>query len=125
MSKIIKTFIDKNTSIKSQTSISKKKLGIEILEITEVPKKFSIDPSESNVCRIVEFSPNIKKTLMHQTSTIDYGIILDGEIDLILKDDIIHLEKGDCFIQNSSEHAWSNKSENTCKIFFVMVPNER
>lgn len=123
MSNIIETSVSGDSLIRTQTSIVRKLLGIRITEITNESDNLTIIPSERDACRIVEFFPNTKKILMHATPTTDYGIILEGEIYLKLKNNTLHLKKGDCFIQNSAEHAWINTSDELCKIFFVLVKN--
>jgi len=63
---------------------------------------------------------------MHTTNTIDYGIVLSGEIWLELDDGVeVNLKPGDCVIQNGTRHAWRNKSSETCVMAFVMVGAKR
>lgn len=59
---------------------------------------------------------------MHTTTTIDYGIVLSGEIDLELDNHAeIHLKAGDCIIQNGTRHAWRNRGAEACMIAFIMI----
>jgi mannose-6-phosphate isomerase-like protein (cupin superfamily) len=58
---------------------------------------------------------------MHKTQTIDYGIILFGEIYLVLDDAEILLKPGDVVIQKGTNHFWSNRSNDICRIAFVLV----
>jgi hypothetical protein len=59
---------------------------------------------------------------MHTTDTIDYGIVLTGEIWLELDEGaVVHLKAGDCVIQNGTRHAWRNRSDKPCLIAFVMI----
>ena len=59
---------------------------------------------------------------MHTTTTIDYGIVLSGEINLELDDRAeIHLKAGDCIIQNGTRHAWRNRGAEACMIAFIMI----
>jgi mannose-6-phosphate isomerase-like protein (cupin superfamily) len=62
-----------------------------------------------------------KGGLMHRTQSIDYGIVLDGEITLVVDDDEVHLKVGDVVIQRGSNHAWSNRSGKPCRMAFFMV----
>lgn len=63
---------------------------------------------------------------MHETDTIDYGIVLSGEIYLELDDgEERHLKAGDCVVQNGTLHGWKNKSEEHCVIAFIMIGAER
>ncbi|HSD10473.1 MAG TPA: cupin domain-containing protein [Candidatus Binatia bacterium] len=59
---------------------------------------------------------------MHTTRTIDYGVVLSGEIWLELDDGAkAHLKAGDCVIQNGTRHAWRNLSDRECVMAFVIV----
>jgi mannose-6-phosphate isomerase-like protein (cupin superfamily) len=59
--------------------------------------------------------------LMHRTRTIDYAIILEGEIDMLLDDSEIHLKAGDVLIQQGTNHAWINRGASVCRIAFVLI----
>ena len=63
---------------------------------------------------------------MHTTGTIDYGVVISGEIWLELDDRAeVHLKQGDCVVQNGTRHAWRNKSVEPCIMAFVMVGAKR
>lgn len=59
--------------------------------------------------------------LMHRTETIDYAIVLSGEITMILDDDEVHLKAGDVLIQCGTNHAWSNRSNDICEVAFILI----
>ena len=59
--------------------------------------------------------------LMHATRTIDYAIIMAGEIDMLLDDEEIHLKAGDVLIQQGTNHAWVNRGTEPCRIAFVLI----
>lgn len=59
--------------------------------------------------------------LMHRTESIDYGIVLDGEITLILDNESVALTAGDIVVQRGTNHAWSNHSTRPCRIAFVLI----
>ncbi len=59
--------------------------------------------------------------LMHRTETIDYAIVLTGEIYCILDDTEVLLKAGDMLIQCGTNHAWSNRSNAPCDIAFVLI----
>ena len=125
MPRIIKTSKKNSTLLEDQKSNIRNKLGIKIIEITESKDFFSIVPNKKSVsCRIVEFEPNNKKFLFHQTDTIDYGIVLEGEIELLMENERLILCKNDCFIQDGKKHAWVNNSEIPCRIFFVLIDTD-
>jgi mannose-6-phosphate isomerase-like protein (cupin superfamily) len=58
---------------------------------------------------------------MHRTKTIDYGVVLSGEIDMLLDDSEIHLKAGDVVIQRGTNHAWVNRGNQPCQMAFILV----
>ncbi len=62
--------------------------------------------------------------LMHRTLTIDYAIIMQGEIDMLLDDSEVHLKAGDVLIQQGTNHAWVNRGTEPCRIAFVLIDSK-
>lgn len=58
---------------------------------------------------------------MHRTESVDFGILIDGELTLILDDSEIVLHPGDIVVQRGTNHAWSNRGTEPCRIAFVLV----
>jgi mannose-6-phosphate isomerase-like protein (cupin superfamily) len=58
----------------------------------------------------------VKYPLMHRTRTVDYAIIMSGEIDMMLDDTVVHVKAGDVVIQQATNHAWINHSIQPCRI---------
>ena len=58
---------------------------------------------------------------MHRTKTLDYAVIVSGEIDMLLDDSEIHLKAGDVVIQRGTNHAWANRGDAPCQVAFIMV----
>jgi len=58
---------------------------------------------------------------MHRTETIDYGIILEGEIYLVVDMGEILCRQGDIVIQRGTNHAWANRSNQVCRIAFILI----
>ena len=58
---------------------------------------------------------------MHRTRTIDYGVVLSGEIDMLLDDSEVHLKAGDVIIQQGTNHAWVNRGNAPCRIAVILV----
>jgi len=58
---------------------------------------------------------------MHRTETIDYAVVLSGEITMLLDDSEVHLKTGDILIQRGTNHAWTNRSDAPCRMLFVLV----
>ena len=59
--------------------------------------------------------------LMHRTETVDYAMVLDGEIYLLLDDADIKLSAGDVVIQRGTNHAWSNHSDKPVRMLYVLI----
>jgi quercetin dioxygenase-like cupin family protein len=59
--------------------------------------------------------------MMHRTETIDYAIVLEGEIHMVLDQSDVHLKAGDVVVQSGTNHAWSNRSNRPCKVAFVLI----
>jgi len=57
----------------------------------------------------------------HRTRTIDYAIVLDGEIDMLLDDTEVHVKAGDILVQQGTNHAWVNNSGKPCRIAFILI----
>ena len=63
---------------------------------------------------------------MHTTDTVDYGIVLEGEVWLELDDGKqVHLKANDVVVQNGTRHAWRNKSQKPVKMAFVLIGASR
>ncbi len=62
-----------------------------------------------------------KHPLMHMTKSIDYGIVLQGEIYLVLDKEEVLLKPFDTVIQRGTSHAWSNRSNNDCLMAYVLL----
>jgi quercetin dioxygenase-like cupin family protein len=58
---------------------------------------------------------------MHRTRTVDYAVILSGEIEMLLDDSEVHLNAGDVVIQRGTNHAWVNRGNEPCKVAFVLI----
>ena len=61
---------------------------------------------------------------IHRTRTLDYVIVLEGEIDLLLDDGGVHLAAGDVVVQRGTNHAWINRSQSVCRLGMVFIDAE-
>jgi mannose-6-phosphate isomerase-like protein (cupin superfamily) len=59
--------------------------------------------------------------LMHRTETLDYGIVTEGEVWLVLDEEEVHLKRGDVVVQRGTNHAWSNRTEAMARMVFVLL----
>jgi hypothetical protein len=58
---------------------------------------------------------------MHKTATVDYAIVLSGEIWALMDEGETRLAAGDCLVQRGTNHAWSNRSDAPCLVAFILV----
>jgi mannose-6-phosphate isomerase-like protein (cupin superfamily) len=65
--------------------------------------------------------PMSRHPLMHRTNTVDYGIVLEGEITMVLDDSDVELAAGDVVVQRGTNHAWSNRSGKPCRMAFILL----
>lgn len=59
--------------------------------------------------------------LMHRTETVDYGVVIEGELTLVLDDSEVALRAGSVVVQRGTNHAWANRSGKPCRMLFVLV----
>jgi mannose-6-phosphate isomerase-like protein (cupin superfamily) len=62
--------------------------------------------------------------LEHRTRTVDYAIIMSGEIDMMLDDKTVHLKAGDVAVQQATNHAWLNHGKEPCRVIFVLMDSK-
>jgi quercetin dioxygenase-like cupin family protein len=70
------------------------------------------------------FGKGGRHPMMHRTETIDYALVLSGEITMILDDQDVLLKAGDVVVQCGTNHAWSNRSNAPCTIAYVLIDGE-
>jgi uncharacterized cupin superfamily protein len=63
--------------------------------------------------------------LMHRTRSVDYAVVLSGEIDMMLDESVVHLKPGDTIVQQATNHAWVNRGTQTCRILFVLMDSKQ
>lgn len=103
-------------------------------------------PPRGSIFRIVDFPPSVdfgavdneamaremgiareagttpaRHGAMHRTRSVDYAIVISGEIDMLLDDSEVHLKAGDVLVQRSTNHAWVNRGDEICRIAFVLI----
>ncbi len=102
-------------------------------------------PARGTIFRVVDFPPDASRGLdrgqaftamgaahamdpdasrhpgMHKTSTVDYAIVLDGEIWALMDEGETRLAAGDCLVQRGTNHAWSNRTDRPCRVAFILV----
>ena len=62
--------------------------------------------------------------LMHRTRSLDYAVVLSGEVDMMLDDSVTHLVPGDVVVQQATNHAWVNRGTVPVRILFVLMDSQ-
>jgi quercetin dioxygenase-like cupin family protein len=70
--------------------------------------------------RVNEFPPGVVSPV-HRTQSVDYGIVLDGEVVLVLDDSEATLRTGDVVVQRGTSHRWENRSGRTAQMAFILI----
>jgi len=58
---------------------------------------------------------------VHRTKSVDYAVVISGEIDMLLDDSEVHLRAGDVLVQRGTNHGWVNRGRENCRIAFVLI----
>jgi len=72
------------------------------------------------VFRVIEFSPGVAPR-NHRTESIDYAVVMSGEIDMELDDTVVHLKAGDVLVQRGTIHNWVNRGTEPCVMAFILI----
>ena len=109
-----------------------------------------VPPKSGTVFRIVDFAPDSqgehptdinhmmkivgaeapkrglppRHPMMHRTRSLDYAIIMSGEIDMLLDEGEVHLKAGDVLVQQATNHAWVNRSGKPCRVAFILMDSQ-
>ena len=78
---------------------------------------------DGTIFRVVEYQPGVAPR-MHRTQTIDYAVVISGEIEMRLDIGSVRLRAGDVLVQQTTIHDWINDGREPCRVAFVLVPTE-
>ncbi|KAJ5143440.1 uncharacterized protein N7515_002227 [Penicillium bovifimosum] len=99
---------------------------IETHETLKQSGKLGLVNPGGTVCRIVDFAPN-NQAVMHRTQSLDYGVVLEGQVEMILEDsEPVIMQRGDVAVQRATMHGWRNPSETEwARCLFVLQDCQR
>jgi hypothetical protein len=107
-------------------SISPSSCGT-ILRIVDFPPDQSYDSSEASKA-VAEIGANdangnqaSRHFFFHKTQTLDYAIVLEGEIWALMDIGETLMKAGDVLIQRATNHSWANRSDQNCRVAFVLI----
>lgn len=87
-------------------------------------RPFTLMPVTGHLLRILDVYPlkdGGKRTVMHRTRTLDYVVVIEGELVLILDDSEVSLKAGDVVVQRGTDHAWENRSGTLARAAFFHI----
>jgi len=90
-------------------------------------RDFTIMPASGHLLRIIDIYPaqdGGKRTVMHRTRTLDYVVVIRGEVVLVLEDSEVTLRQSDVVVQRGTLHAWENRSNELARVAFFHVDAE-
>jgi Cupin domain len=90
-------------------------------QLLSAPGKLGLVSPGGTVCRIVDFCPG-NGGLMHRTQSLDYGVVLEGSVELVLDSGETRvMHRGDSAVQRATMHSWRNPSPTEwARMFFVL-----
>jgi len=83
-------------------------------------KKIGTTIPGGTVFRVVSFGPGVAPR-NHRTDSIDYAVVMSGELDMVLDTETVHLKAGDVLVQRGTVHNWINNGTEPCVIAFTLV----
>ena len=83
-------------------------------------RKVGTTLKNGTVFRVVEFAPGVAPR-NHRTDSIDYAVVVSGEIDMELEDSVVHLNAGDVLVQRGTIHNWVNRGTRPCVMAFILI----
>jgi quercetin dioxygenase-like cupin family protein len=75
-----------------------------------------------SIVRVLHIPPGAKGDELHRTATIDYFVVMDGEVEMTLDDGkFVALKKGDTIVMRNTNHGWRNTGNRMCMLFEVLI----
>jgi len=99
-------------------------------QLTSTPKPepnerpFTIMPTSGHLFRIIDVYPpqmGGRRTIVHRTRTLDYAVVIEGEVILILEDSEVTVKQEDVVVQRGTNHAWENRTGEMARMAFFHV----
>jgi len=83
-------------------------------------RKVGTTLAKGTIFRIIEFAPGLAAR-NHRTDSIDYIVIISGEIDMELDGTVVHLKAGDVMVQRGTIHNWINRGTEPCVLAVILI----
>jgi quercetin dioxygenase-like cupin family protein len=93
-------------------------------EVDGSKREVGLAIKDGTVFRVGQLDPG-DHSAMHRTNSVDYGIVLEGELDMEMDGgEVVHLKAGDVVVQRGTNHAWINNSDAPCKMAWILIDAE-
>lgn len=79
---------------------------------------------EVNDADALTVKPDSPHPMMHRSEAVDYAVVIQGEMTIVLDDSEVRLTPGSVVVQRGTNHAWANRSNEICRVLFVQVDGE-
>ena len=83
-------------------------------------RKVGTTLTNGTIFRVIDFAPGVARR-MHRTDSIDYIVVISGEIDMELDDSTVHLAAGDVMVQRGTIHNWVNRGTESCILAVILI----
>lgn len=83
----------------------------------------SAPPARGSRFAVIDFPPG-NTPHMHRTESVDYVIVLEGEIEMDMDNSTVKLKQGDVVVQRGTNHAWANRGKHRARLAFVLLDAE-
>lgn len=91
------------------------------LAMDEAMRDVSDCAAQGVIFRVIDYAPGVASR-MHRTMTVDYAVVMAGEIDMMMDNGkSVHLRAGDVIVQRGTVHDWINHGTVACRIAFVLI----
>jgi len=123
-------FSDKDDWAKTKVGVSPGKNGtlFRIVDFAPTTDKIERLPLDTMMKVVGDNVPKRgfppRHSMMHRTRTVDYAMVLSGEIDMLLDDTEVHLKEGDVVVQQASNHAWVNRGSKNARVAFILMDSQ-
>jgi mannose-6-phosphate isomerase-like protein (cupin superfamily) len=99
---------------------------IRVLDIPPDDPSVALDEVFENIDASENFkgATSDRHASFHRTETLDYGIVLEGELVLIMDEGETTVRAGDIVVQRGTNHGWANRSDKPCRIAFILIDGQ-
>lgn len=80
--------------------------------------------AEVNDVTALTVKPDSPHPMMHRSEAVDYAVVIEGEITIVLDGSEVRLTPGSVVVQRGTNHAWANRSDKFCRVLFVQIDGQ-